>query len=97
MEPPSVSTTNDLLSMRSMPSPLLEESVPKYSRGCLRSQPLSSLLPVILPGPRILDLNQQPAHVIVGLRQQKGTWQYTKKTLSLPPQSQQCRDSAGSP
>lgn len=31
----------------------------------------------------------------VGLRQPKGTWQCTKKTLSLPPQSQQFGDSVG--
>lgn len=35
-------TTGDPLSMRSMPSPLLEESIPKYSRVCLK-EPAPSL------------------------------------------------------
>lgn len=78
-----------------MLSPLLEELVPKCFRVCHEEPASSSLLPVILPGPRILDPHQQPAHVIVGLHQPKGTWQCTKKTLSLPPQSQQFGDSVG--
>lgn len=83
-----------LMGIKSMVIPLLETLLPKCP-GSVLSQPLSSLLPVILPGPRILDLHQQTVHVIVGLRQPKGTWQCTKKTLSLPPQSQQFGDSVG--